>query len=460
MTGVDVVVVGGGPAGVAAACVVARAGLSTMLMDQRSALGGALHVQPVAGVPAVPMPRRQTTRWRRLTDDLTALPVETRLMTRFSGLDAAGIAIVEDRANESVSPIRARGIVLAVGAVESIVPRPGWDLPGVLTVGGLQVMMKQSGRLPPGRIVLAGSGPLLVAAATQMAALGRSPLAVFEAATPVGAPLAAAALALHPAYAAEALSYLTKLWTARVLWRTRHRLAAISRTDAGLVLTVDGPGGRSSIGADWVGLHDGLRPNDFGLPADGRGGEAGPIVLRAGDCHEVLGGDAAIADGRRAGAEMVRLLAGGGASWAATTALRRHRQAQAAIAGMFRSEPPDLGGLPDSTMLCRCEGKTIGDLRALINGSEGQHAREVKLNGRFSMGACQGRLCAAWTAALMQRGTGDGGPTGRDFTGRRWPTLPVPISAFLEPDQSVTSRDLTFDGVMADRRPDPSPSAT
>ena len=460
MTAVDVLVVGGGPAGVAAASAAARAGLTTMLVDQRSALGGALHVQPAVGVSAIPMPGRQTRRWRRLTDELAALPVETRLRTSFAGLDAAGITIVEDRACGRVAAIRARGIVLAVGAVETILPRPGWDLPGVLTVGGLQVMMKQSGRLPPGRIVLAGSGPLLVAAATQMAALGRPPLAVLESATPVGAPLAAAALAIHPAYAADALSYLIKLRAARIPWRTGHRLAAVSRTEAGLVLTVDGPGGRSAIGADWVALHDGLMPNDFGLPADACPGEAGPVVLRAGDCREVLGGEAAAADGRRAGEELVRLLAGGRANGSRATDLRRHRQAQAAIAGMFRSAIPDLHALPDSTMLCRCEGKTIGDLRALIGGSKGLQAREVKLNGRFSMGACQGRFCAAWTAAIMRRLSGDDGPTARDFTGRRWPTRPVPVSAFLEPDPSATSPGASFDGVEAEGRPDPSQPAT
>ncbi|MBZ0230170.1 MAG: FAD-dependent oxidoreductase, partial [Bauldia sp.] len=91
MTAVDVLVVGGGPAGVAAASAAARAGLTTMLVDQRSALGGALHVQPAVGVSAIPMPGRQTRRWRRLTDELAALPVETRLRTSFAGLDAAGI---------------------------------------------------------------------------------------------------------------------------------------------------------------------------------------------------------------------------------------------------------------------------------------------------------------------------------------------------------------------------------
>ena len=436
MTEVDVLVVGGGPAGVAAACTTSRAGLTTILVDQRAVLGGALHMQPAAGARAVPMPRRQTTRWRRLIEDLAAVSVETRFMTGFAGLDAAGFAIVEDRVKGSVTSIRARGIVLAVGAVESVVPRPGWDLTGVLTVGGLQMMMKQSGRLPPGRIVLAGSGPLLVAAATQMAALGRAPVAVLETAAPLRAPVASAVLAWHPAYAADALGYLIRLRTSRTPWRTSHRLASISRKGSGLTLTVDEPGGRSTLETDWVALHDGLEPNDFGLPADGRDQKVGPLVLRAGDCREVLGGDAAVEDGRRVGAEMVRLLGGAPVNRLTAKNLHRHRRAQTAIAGMFRTAAPDLEALPDATMLCRCEGKTVGDLRALIAESDGLQAREVKLNGRFSMGACQGRFCAAWTAALMRRGSERADPAVHDFTGRRWPTRPVPISAFVDSDAS------------------------
>lgn len=85
-------------------------------------------------------------------------------------------------------------------------------------------------------------------------------------------------------------------------------------------------------------------------------------------------------------------------------------------------------------MLCRCEGGTVGALRALLGGPDAPSPRELRLNGRFAMGACQGRFCADWvseaTAALAPGR--DPFPT-EDLTGRRWPLRPVAIASVVGP---------------------------
>ncbi len=434
MSAVDVLVVGGGPAGIAAAAATARAGLATMLVEQRPTIGGALFMQSAEGSAPVPMPGALVARWQRLAATLAGLPVDLRLQHGFGGLDATGTAIVEDRKAGRIVAVKPRGIVLAVGAVEAVTPRPGWDLPRVTTIGGLQMMMKQAGCLPPGRIVLAGSGPLIIAAAAQMAALGRRPLAVFEAGRPLAAFGAGPALAFHPDYVMQAGFFGLRLARHGVAWRTRRRVVAIAGDGDALKLTVEGPQGQSTLATDWLALHDGLRPNDFGLPADGT--SAGPVVVRAGDCREVLGGMAAIADGTRAGTQMVAKLAGRPAPSGGTSAIDRHRQAQAILARIFAPPPVDLAALPDETVLCRCEKRTVGDLKALLGEQrDALSPREVKLNGRFGMGACQGRFCAEWTARLIGAGGGATPPVDA-ITGHRWPARPLPVSSFVTASES------------------------
>ena len=440
MNAVDVLVVGGGPAGIAAAVATARRGLSTMVVEQRPTIGGALFVQSAPGSAPVPMPPSPVARWKALTAELAKLPVELRLQHGFGGIDATGAVIVEDRKAGRVIGLRPRGVVLAVGALELVTPRPGWELPRVITIGGLQMMMKQAGSLPPGRIVLAGSGPLLIAAAAQMAALGRRPHAVLEAGSPMRAFGAGPLLALHPDYVMQAGFFGLRLAVNAVPWRTRRRITAIAASGDALTLTVEGPRGRSTLAADWVALHDGLRPNDFGLPEDGD--RSGPVVMRAGDCREVLGGMAAIADGSLAGERLAAALDGRPTPSGGTASIDRHRKAQAILTRIFTPPPVDLAALPDATVLCRCENRTVGDLKALLGEQRDRVSpREVKLNGRFAMGACQGRFCAEWTARLLAKS--GAAPDVRTITGQRWPARPLPVSSIVAgatPEPGETGR--------------------
>ena len=77
-------------------------------------------------------------------------------------------------------PLTARRILLATGALERPVPIPGWTLPGVMTAGAAQILLKSAGLVPEGRVVLAGQGPLLYLVAAQLARAGAAPAALFE----------------------------------------------------------------------------------------------------------------------------------------------------------------------------------------------------------------------------------------------------------------------------------------
>lgn len=425
----DVIVVGGGPAGVAAATDLAAAGLGVELFEQGPRLGGAIHRQPAAPDASAPA----AGQWRRLSRALAASGAGLRTRLVFLGIDADGLALFDDRTAGRVIALRARAVVLAVGAVERVSPRPGWDLPGVTTAGGMQVMMKETGRAPGGRILLAGTGPLPIALAAQLARLGNPPVAVIESGDPFRHIGAGLSLLAHPAIFAEAVTHLARLYAAGIPWRRGASLTAIRREGEDLVATVRRADGRDEeIRVDRITLHDGIRPNDFGLPDPRPGAYGAPLVVHAGDCRETLGARAAEADGRRAAATVIGALRGRGA-WRSDWRLRRERRAQAVLAALFRSASgtDDFADLPDETILCRCEGRTVGDLRRLLADGDALSPREVKLNGRFGMGACQGRFCAETTAAFVASACGGQPAAPRDLVGRRWPVRPVPIAALI-----------------------------
>src|SRR5690606_5475329 len=103
-----------------------------------------------------------------------------------------------------------------------------------------------------------------------------------------------------------------EIYLRRIPWMRGTRLAAIERDGANLQAIVLRHDGREQrIAVDRIGLHDGIRPNDFGLPNETTEPTSGPLILRAGDCREALGAFAAEADGRRAGRAVADILSGG-----------------------------------------------------------------------------------------------------------------------------------------------------
>uniref|UniRef100_UPI0035698DC8 FAD-dependent oxidoreductase n=1 Tax=Phaeovulum sp. TaxID=2934796 RepID=UPI0035698DC8 len=161
MSGARVLVVGAGLAGLAAALELARAGLAVLVVDQALRPGGAVHRQPLPGGRSLASPA-QTRRWRALMTEVEAqrVRIEIACETRFGGIDHSGAVLLT---GARAALFRPRALVLAVGAREAVQPRPGWTLPGVTTAGALQTLLKTTGTPPPGRVLLAGSGPLLLA---------------------------------------------------------------------------------------------------------------------------------------------------------------------------------------------------------------------------------------------------------------------------------------------------------
>lgn len=427
---VDVLVVGAGLAGVSAACRLAESGLQVRLVDQALSLGGAVLRQAQQGTDRRLQGVHQAA-WQALMNRLHQAGdrVEVSLGLAFSGFDNSGAAMLVHAQQVSHEWLHPQAVVLATGATERVRPRTGWTLPGVMTAGALQILMKTSLRAPQKRVVIAGSGPLLLAVGAQLTKLGQAPLALIEESNPLQHWMKSAALPW--AYWREGVAYLFTLIKAGVPIHFGHQVTRIAQGDAGLKLTVQGKSQTLHLETDLVALHDGIMPNSYGMRPEGK------LIWRvAGDCALGLGARASAAHGERVALDIIGLLAPLSVSTAATAArirqldkaIETENNAQRLIKGIYQSdEAAALRALPSDTVICRCENKTLADLQAL---GPNPTQREIRLVGRFAMGSCQGRFCSEWVGALSCQSLQ---PQVKPLVGARWPSKPISIRALTTP---------------------------
>jgi NADPH-dependent 2,4-dienoyl-CoA reductase/sulfur reductase-like enzyme len=298
-------------------------------------------------------------------------------------------------------------LVIAAGARELFLPFPGWTLPGVTGAGGLQALVKQGWPVARRKVVVAGSGPLLLAAAASLRAHGAQVLAIVE---------QAARREVH-AFARELWRWPDKLAQAGLL---RARLAGIPIHYGAVVRAAHGDGALRSIeidgksnGAvdelicDQLAIGFGLVPDTSlarllgcqlttarhpAIAVDALQRTSNKQVCAAGECCGIGGMHAASIEGAIAG----HATAGNeAAARRLFPARHRARRFADALARTFAPGPQARSLANDTTVVCRCEDVTLGDLR----GFDG--ARSAKLATRCGMGACQGRICGAVLAELM-----------------------------------------------------------
>src|SRR5438876_3928183 len=178
---VDFAIVGAGPAGLAAGTLASELGLDTLLIDEQEGPGGQIYraIDRIeAGASAASPLGAEYLAGQSLATALRASGAQYRPATTVWHIDPDGTLSLTTNGIGDV--VTARRILLATGAIERPVPIPGWTLPGVMTVGAAQILLKTADLVPDGRAVLAGQGPLLYLAAIQLARAGAPPVAVLE----------------------------------------------------------------------------------------------------------------------------------------------------------------------------------------------------------------------------------------------------------------------------------------
>jgi glycine/D-amino acid oxidase-like deaminating enzyme len=441
----DVLVVGAGPAGLSAAIAGAEAGAAVIVLDERSDPGGQ-YAKPLADSHADTAPDAQFRLGVALRERALAsgVRIETEAIV-WGGFAADEIAAL---VGGSAVTFRPRRLILAPGAHERPVPLPGWTLPGVMTTGALQTLVRAQRVCPGERVLIAGSGPLNLQIACELVACGVQPLAVVEAAprpSLAGWRTAWAMLRTAPGLALDGIGMLLTLKRAGVpvLWSARVKEA---RGDERVrSVHVAGRQFDRSYDVDVVALNLGFQPEtglaralgakhrfvDVGLghlatetDEEGRTSVAG--VFAVGDGASLGGARVAMARGRLAGLAAARDLSRAAPDEPATRkALRCALAFQDALWTLFR--PPRLrpGSLTDQTIVCRCEEVTAGRIRQeLADGLTSLPA--LKKATRAGMGRCQGRFCSATIARLCPEL-----PDDMAFAAPRAPVRPVAAAPLM-----------------------------
>lgn len=446
-----VAIVGAGPAGMAAALVLAGAGIATMLIDEGREAGGQVFRAGPRGQDRVGADLRRRIAAcaaidHRAGHSAVALDAGRRLsmLTRGGGLET----------------IDAEAVLLAPGAVEQFVPVPGWTLPGVHGIGALQLLWKSSAVLPDGPVVLAGAGPLLLLTAVQLAGAGAEISAVVDAARRPG-PAALAGLAAVPKLLLRGIGFEAALRRHGI---PLHRGAAVSAVigtpkggaeggvEAVEITRLDrnwepAEAAVQRIAARVVGLGFGVRPNaelaaqagcrlawDAALGGwhpvtDAQGRTSLPGIYAAGDGAGIGGADLALLAGARAGRAIAGDL-GVPVTSPRGEAVRAARLAwfRRALAGWCGVRPGIYRLATPGTVVCRCEGTTAGEIEAAARLTAGGTVA-VKLATRAGMGSCQGRVCAGTVQHLTAAAAGLP-PDGLAPPSARPPARPVPLSAW------------------------------
>jgi NADPH-dependent 2,4-dienoyl-CoA reductase/sulfur reductase-like enzyme len=398
-TAYDILVIGAGPAGLAAAHAAALADplLSVAVIDDNPASGG----QIWRGGAQHQQDDRARLLWRELH---AAQNVEFIHQARVLYAPEPGALLVQTPA-KAVS-LRYQRLVLATGARELLLPFPGWTLPGVTGAGGLQALAKGGYPLDGKRVVVAGSGPLLLAVAATLAEKGAQVQAIVEQAGNTSLARFALGLLATPSKIAQALQLQGRLKGIKYL-RDSHVTSAVGNSDGTAVRAAMVRTGlrETEIACDYLAVGYGLVPNPELALALGcaTSADSGSItadawqqtnvtdVYVAGEGTGVGGVDKALVEGRIAG-----LCAAGKRELAeAHFAERaRWRAFAARLARAFAIQPAILALADDNTIVCRCEDVTHGELRCHTTW------RSAKLQTRCGMGPCQGRVCGGATGAL------------------------------------------------------------
>ncbi|UUQ65224.1 NAD(P)/FAD-dependent oxidoreductase [Pseudomonas fuscovaginae UPB0736] len=385
----DLLIIGAGPAGIAAALAAAPSGARISLIDDNPLAGGQIWRDgPQAKLP--PLARQLRQRLHACAN------VRYYPATRVIAQSAPKQLLLEDP--QRGWQIRYDKLLLCTGARELLLPFPGWALPGVTGAGGLQALIK--GGLPVGgeRLVIAGSGPLLLASAATARQAGAQILRVAEQASRAAVAGFAAQLPRWPHKWLQAFGLFDRHY------RTDTHVLAALGSDRLEGVRLWQRGKIVELACDRLACGFGLIPNTqlgqtLGCTLEGQAiavddWQASSLAdhYAAGECTGFGGSELALVEGAIAGHAAVGEQDAARALWP-----RRARwQGFADTLNKAFVLDPRLKSLAEpDTLVCRCEDVTYA---ALLGHRDW---REAKLASRCGMGACQGRVCGGATSHLF-----------------------------------------------------------
>jgi len=446
---VDIIVIGAGPAGLTAACAASKHGAQVVLIDEQASPGGQIYRNVTNSIPEINSILGGEYEYG--AGLINCIPnKEIKYYSKSTVINIDNELYVTVSSNNKLHQIKARHIILATGAMERPVPTPGWTLPGVMTVGAIQILIK-SARIIPSEAVLVGSGPLLYLTAVQMISAGKPPKALIETQT-IGNYVSAL-----PHLARAILNYKQILKGVGLI-NLIHKEGVqrfIASNDINILgtanaesITFSSGGVKHEIHSSEIFLHQGVVPSiqiskllklkhnwnpvqRYFYPVTDRYGLSSKEEISVvGDGGGIFGAKSAELSGQISALKVLEVLGFINKKTLdeGTRPLmlkRFNEESPRKFLDALYAPPKYLFNPLDETIVCRCENITAQEIRRYI--SKGcTEIRQIKAQSRCGMGHCQGRYCGATLTEIVSAET-NSNPQDVGYYNIRAPIKPVTL---------------------------------
>jgi thioredoxin reductase len=455
----DTIVVGMGPAGMSAATRLAGLGAKVAVVDENRDPGGQIYRQPASDF-TITNPGFLGIKFKtgkKLIDEFNAVKDKIDVFSDayiWGIFDEDTLALVQ---GEEISLLTYEKLLLTEGAMERSIPFPGWTLPGIMTLGGLQKLVVHQRLLPGRRFLLAGCSPLLLPVAASLIEAGAEIVALCDATRPIDHVKLIPKLMRQKGLARETLSYLFPVLKGSVPTLRPYTVVSASgdsRVEGVAVAKLDGewkplPGSEKQFQVDVVGLSYGFLPSarlarlcgcthvydpvqKYWKPdTDSCMRTSRPEIYIAGDSAGIGGADMAGVQGQIAAAHIAAefgKLSKNELDDRMETLSRKRDRIESWVSVLNKIFSPRSGLytiMDEETIVCRCEHITAGEVLAGMDFFGYRNINEIKRT-RAGMGLCQARTCESIVAQLMiQKGI----PVEEvGYLGLRPPLSPMPMS--------------------------------
>lgn len=421
-----IVIIGAGPAGTRCAEVLVAQGIKPVLLDENIRDGGQIYRRQPLGFERsyATLYGSEASKAQALhqTFDRLRDSIDYRPETLVWGLDQ-GVLYTQRNGEQREVPFDR--LILCTGATDRLLPVKGWQLAGTYTLGGAQIALKAQAVAIGHRVVFMGTGPLLYLVAAQYVKAGAQVAAVLDTSTLAQRVSGLLKMLARPGVVLNGMRLIWALWRARVAMHNGARPQEVHGEAAeGVqgVSFVDGRGQVQHLACDAVALGYHLRPEtqladlakcafefeaasgQFVLQLDADGRTSQPAVYAAGDGARTRGADAAEAAGRLVAATVMADIGrplDSDFAQQQRTALITLERFRLGLSEAFPWPAEHAGQLDDSTIICRCEAITAGELREVVRAKGACEANRAKAFSRVGMGRCQGRYCAQAGAQII-----------------------------------------------------------